>query len=918
LYNENNARANAAATALASGISAEDGGDTIQSNGAITVHAIAFSDSFAQGSDVIGGSGNDITSAVTEDSDSGSITFIDESLDEGPEDVVGKFVRFLTGNNEDFIAQVTGFDPGTGTIVLAAPLPEDLKAAEVDDEGNIITPADEYTLANGRDGESGAFANAFATGIDFNHGLDNGDTMVKIEESLHVKAVAEASSIANAFYNGVANASAAVAADALGIVTGDGNDTVGNYDAITVTAETLLTREVLFPVTGTQSATAMGIGTGAGVDTVLNEGEISVTAIAESVRATVEATGISMGDGDDILLNAGTGSIAASTVIADITAPATAVSAGAGQDQVSLQGQSSITGHIYLGLDDDLLTLADDATAVGEVKGGAGTDTLRIEDRGMFTLTAPVEMERLEINQGVLEFNGDYLFPADGFMQAEIYNPDTGDLGHGQLVINGEATLDGTAAVIALPRIYTDGESLPLLSAESIRIEAGIPTRFAAVSLPPDSALVDFGYDYRFDVAGRDLFEVTTTVDPFRTVARNSLQRAVANYLERIAPSASGDLAEVIGTFQLLPQDANFDTAFSSLSPDTHDNYTLATFFGVSQYQETLSRRLRARRVDSVSGGTSSRQAGFETDRSLLLAYSGDDSDIRSFYAGEVTEVPAWWRDVWVTAFGQWGDQDGEDGYTGFDYDVLGLSIGIDHPVSDRLLLGASAAYTDTDVDQEKGRGDGDIEGWMASLYSSYSLDKVYIDGMLSYGKNDYDARREVRIGTIKRTARSDHDGDVFAATLGSGYLVTRDDSILEPFGRLQYIKLDEDAFTEKGAGDINQRISSRDTESLTSEIGVRVSRSFPQAGGRLTTDASVAWLHDFDIDDRAITTSYTGAPASSFSVPGQDVERNGVTLGLGVGFETRKGVSSSLNYNGEFRDGFSAHGIIGRISFRF
>jgi outer membrane autotransporter protein len=319
-----------------------------------------------------------------------------------------------------------------------------------------------------------------------------------------------------------------------------------------------------------------------------------------------------------------------------------------------------------------------------------------------------------------------------------------------------------------------------------------------------------------------------------------------------------------------------------------------------------------------VSGGTSSRQAGFETDRSLLLAYSGDDSDIRSFYAGEVTEVPAWWRDVWVTAFGQWGDQDGEDGYTGFDYDVLGLSIGIDHPVSDRLLLGASAAYTDTDVDQEKGRGDGDIEGWMASLYSSYSLDKVYIDGMLSYGKNDYDARREVRIGTIKRTARSDHDGDVLAATLGSGYLVTRDDSVLEPFGRLQYIKLDEDSFTEKGAGDINQRISSRDTESLTSEIGVRVSRSFPQAGGRLTTDASVAWLHDFDIDDRAITTSYTGAPASSFSVPGQDVERNGVTLGLGVGFETRKGVSSSLNYNGEFRDGFSAHGIIGRISFRF
>jgi hypothetical protein len=58
---------------------------------------------------------------------------------------------------------------------------------------------------------------------------------------------------------------------------------------------------------------------------------------------------------------------------------------------------------------------------------------------------------------------------------------------------------------------------------------------------------------------------------------------------------------------------------------------------------------------------------------------------------------------------------------------------------------------------------------------------------------------------------------------------------------------------------------SSRDTESLTSEIGMRVTRVYKKAAGRLTTDASVAWLHDFDIDDRTITTSYTGAPACPY-----------------------------------------------------
>jgi len=908
---ETDADADAIANATARGIQAGSDGNQAFNQGRIDVNATADATSTAQGAKV----GNkDESSSVTEDGVEGDKFFFDASLipaeGEQPVDIVGEWIRFTTGENEDLFARVNAFNSATGELILNKSLIGDLLAEVVNpDTGEIITPADLYARSAARDGTSAATAAAIAVGID----LGDGNAVVGNEKTLDVHAVATADTTAAAF-GGAAVASAEATADARGIVTGGGDDMVGNFDAINVTAE-VLTQAAGTGVTEIQSATVRGIDTGAGVDTVLNEGEISVTAIAEVMEATVEVIGISTGDDNDIVLNTGTGSVSASTTIAGITTPATAISTGAGQDQVSLLDQSNITGRIDLGTGEDLLTLAGAATVAGTVTGSEGSDTLRLEDRGRFFLPELQENEHYQVDQGTLDVGADMDIPADGSFRAEIYNPDVAESGFGQLVVDGAASLGGTANVSALPRIFTDGEDFPLLIAGEINNE--LP-EFDTVNLPPDSALVNFGFGYRFDVAGRDLFEVTTAVDPFRTVARHSLQRTVAGYLQRIAPMASGDLAEVIGTFQLLPRDANFDTAFTSLSPDTHDNYTQATFFGVSQYQETLSRRMRARRVDRMLGGTSSRQAGFETDRSLLLAYSGDNRDIRAMYAGEVTEVPAWWRDVWITAFGQWGDQDGEDGYTGFDYDVLGLSIGIDHPLSDRLLLGASAAYTDTDVDQENGRGDGDIDGWMASLYSSYSLDSAYVDATLSYGQNNYDAKRKIRVGAITRRAKSDHDGDVIAASLGGGYLISRDSVVLEPFGRLQYIKLDEDSFTESGAGDINQKISSRDTDSLTSEIGMRVSRSVPHAGGRLTTDASVAWLHDFDIDDRAITTGYTGAPTSSFSIPGQDVERNGATLGLGVAFETRKRVSTSLHYNGEFRDGFSAHGIIGRISYRF
>jgi outer membrane autotransporter protein len=197
-------------------------------------------------------------------------------------------------------------------------------------------------------------------------------------------------------------------------------------------------------------------------------------------------------------------------------------------------------------------------------------------------------------------------------------------------------------------------------------------------------------------------------------------------------------------------------------------------------------------------------------------------------------------------------------------------------------------------------------------------VDKAYVDGALSYGRNSYDSKRKIRIGPLEREADSDHDGDVIAASLGTGYLDVRDKIVLEPYGRLQYIRLDEESFTETGAGSVGQKIDSRDTESLTSELGVRIAKSAEKEHGRFTADANIAWLHDFDIDDRTITTAYTGSPTSAFSIEGQDLENNGATLGLGLTFENKSGISTSLNYRGEFRDNFSAHGIMGRISYRF
>ena len=108
----------------------------------------------------------------------------------------------------------------------------------------------------------------------------------------------------------------------------------------------------------------------------------------------------------------------------------------------------------------------------------------------------------------------------------------------------------------------------------------------------------------------------------------------------------------------------------------------------------------------------------------------------------------------------------------------------------------------------------------------------------------------------------SDHDGDAYSAFAEGGYNVELNSWILQPFASLQYISLDEDGFTEKGAGSINQIIGDRDTDSLVSELGLRLARVFKKETGSVIPEISAAWNYDFDIDDRVTTTTHPSVKA--------------------------------------------------------
>jgi uncharacterized protein with beta-barrel porin domain len=558
-------------------------------------------------------------------------------------------------------------------------------------------------------------------------------------------------------------------------------------------------------------------------------------------------------------------------------------------------------------------TINNYGTVTGSVDLGAGSNAFNNKVAATFNSGTTVNLgtSNTLTNAGTLSpggkgtplttvLTGNFVQNSLGTFEVEVYK----DGEHDKLHVNGDsASLDGTLSVIRGNGPYKDGTKYNLIKVTGIQ---GISGAFGHLLLPEPKPLLNFNVNQQSDVV-----EVEVHAPSCTTVATNRAERATANYLDKIMPTATGDLLNVLDKFQSLSL-SQFGTAFSSLSPGSYDNFTGATYSSTWEYTQSLQRRMN---TIHFYGMTSDYHP---ESKPLLLAFAGSDASLSQLFpTGESSQTQTK-NGLWLNGYGQRGDQQADPGYTGFDYRISGSTAGFDHIFLDKLMVGLSLGYSRTDVDLDRQQGDGYINSLIGSLYGSYFNRNVYIQGALSYGRNWYHNHRLLTIGPIQRKAYSDHDGDLFSAYLGGGYYFNLKDWTIGPFGSLRYGYLNEEGFTEKGADSLNLKVDPHKTDSLVSELGLRVARAFKTQYGNLIPELKAAWSYDFGIDNRLITTSFEGSPGTQFSIKGQPVERSGAVVGAGLTFIHKSGFSSSIRYSGEFREKYKSHGVIGELRYTF
>jgi len=232
---------------------------------------------------------------------------------------------------------------------------------------------------------------------------------------------------------------------------------------------------------------------------------------------------------------------------------------------------------------------------------------------------------------------------------------------------------------------------------------------------------------------------------------------------------------------------------------------------------------------------------------------------------------------AWLRGIGSFQSARSEGAAPGYSGQSGGFLAGIDHGFTPDLTLGIAGGYGHTGLSQSDGTS-GDIDTPRLIAYGLYRAGPVALEGTLGFA---YD-----RISTVRpaggANAGEAHNGFEKNAALQAAYPLSVGDVAVVPHLGLQYVRLDENHFTESGAGSADLTAGSTTTESLQPSIGASLLKSFAAGDGvTLIPALKASFAHELlDTARNLVLTSAAGTAVNAFGISGA---HNTVIIGPAV-----------------------------------
>jgi uncharacterized repeat protein (TIGR01451 family) len=258
------------------------------------------------------------------------------------------------------------------------------------------------------------------------------------------------------------------------------------------------------------------------------------------------------------------------------------------------------------------------------------------------------------------------------------------------------------------------------------------------------------------------------------------------------------------------------------------------------------------------------------------------------------------------------GDADAGALSPAYDFDVNGLTAGVDYRFSDKFILGGTLGYTKQTNDLSGARGSLDTKGWSVSAFGTwYHADSWYMDGILSWGQNTYDVERHVRYTltgpfgttTIDNTGHAEGDGDSLSFALSVGRDFNKNGWGFGPYLRAMYTKMDFDPMTEEfdqslpGSG-FALELDTRTVTSVTSTLGAKLTHANSASWGVWIPHLQLEWQHEFMDDPAEVEARFLFDPLGTpFTIHGDPIDTDFFRFGVGMSFVMTHGRSGFFYY---------------------
>jgi len=241
------------------------------------------------------------------------------------------------------------------------------------------------------------------------------------------------------------------------------------------------------------------------------------------------------------------------------------------------------------------------------------------------------------------------------------------------------------------------------------------------------------------------------------------------------------------------------------------------------------------------------------------------------------------------------GNQDTNVTKTGFDFANTGVTAGIDYRVTNNATVGVAVGYTANNTNLNNNLGKIQVDSTGVSVYGNFVQNSFYADGVVSYGRNNFNISRKIAFDN--RTATAAPSGNQFSVAANTGYNIKAGNAAVGPTVGVRYNRVDIDSYTEKDAGSLNMVVKDQEAESVVLSLGAEASYRIKAGDGAVIPYVRATYEHEFANDSREIITEMASQPGIPMRVNTENSDRDYVKLRAGAQVVVSENVSATLDY---------------------